>query len=108
MRVLMDNHPGFKRAVPNRLSVVPDVHPHSGSLTVRGRREISVIYARAILCVEVDEIISNTSLTVVVDLKITSTFVKAELVQQIVIDVPGIEQLCDRGIGVLLVVRLVE
>lgn len=58
VRVLVDNNTGFERAVANRKSVGPDVHPHACRLTIGRAGKVGVVHIRSILGVEVDKVAS--------------------------------------------------
>ena len=123
--VLMDDDTGLERAVAYGLGVGPDVparcqfchvqqklqvdlHPHAAGLAIWGSGEVRVVSARAVLSVQEDEVVANTTGAVVVDLEVTGALIETELVQQVVVLVGGVEQLGNGGIGVCLVVGGVQ
>lgn len=106
MSVLVDDDTGFEGSVSPWLGLVPHVHAHPCTLTVDGRLEVGVVQAGAVLGVEVNEIVTNASLAVVVGLEVSGLLGEAQLVEQIVVGVCGVEELGDGRIDVALPVAL--
>jgi hypothetical protein len=84
------------------------LHAHAAGLAIRGSGEVGVVGARAILSVQEDVVSADTTVAVVVSLEVTGLLVEAELVQQVVVLVGGVEELGNRGVGVGLVVGGVQ
>lgn len=74
--VLVDNNSGIEAAVAVGGCRVPDVHAHACWLAVRRCGEVGVVLAGTILSVEVDEILTGTTCTIVVDLEVSGLFVE--------------------------------
>jgi hypothetical protein len=105
--VLVNDDTSLKSAVSERIGIVPHVHPHACSLAIRWGSKVGVVESAAILCVEENKVITNTTLSVVVDLEVSCLLVEAERVQQVVINVGSVEQLGDRSVRVALEIRLI-
>lgn len=69
--VLVNNHTSLKATIAVRRSLGPDVHAHTRKLTIRRRREISIVSTRPILRVQNDLVVAQATLTIVVDLATT-------------------------------------
>lgn len=108
MCVFVDDDAGFETAVTEWSCVVPHVHSHTSGLAIGRCSEIGVIQARAILRVEDDEIVATPASAVVVGFKVSCRFVKAKLVEEIVVGVCGVEELSDGGVGVLQPAGLIK
>jgi hypothetical protein len=77
-------------------------------LSVRWGSEVGVVGSGAVLGVQDDGVVALATGVVVVGLEVTGGLVEAEGVEEVVVDVGGVEELGDRGVGVLLRVGLGE
>ena len=98
--VLVDDYTGFEAAVALGGGFGPDVHPHAAGLAIRRSGEVGVVGAGAVLGVQDDHVIADTTLTVVVGLKVTGRFIEAEGVKKVMVSVRGVEQLRDGSIHI--------
>lgn len=99
--VFVDDDALLERAVTSGGGHSPDVHPHAAVAAVSGSSKVGVVGARAILGVQDDKVIAQTTLAVVVRLEVAGNLVEAEDVQQVVVLVGSVEQLGDGGITVV-------
>jgi hypothetical protein len=122
VRVLVDDDAGFEGAVAPGLGAVPHVHAHARLLAVGGRLEVGVVQACgvlvvglvlvrgihtcAVLGVQVDKVVTYASLAIVVGLEVAGCLGEAELVEQVVVFVGGVEELGDGRVDVALPVTL--
>lgn len=100
MCVLVDDDSGIKARVSSGGAISPEVHPHSARRAVCRSGKVGIVSTAAILRVQDDEIVATTALAIVVDLKVSSSLVETQKVQEIVILVGRVKQLRDRGITV--------
>ena len=98
--VFVDDNTCFEAGVAVGGRSVPDVHAHARLLALRRGGKVGIVGARTVLGVQDGLIGSTATSTVVVDLKVTGSFVEAESVEQVVVSVRGVEQLGDGGIYV--------
>jgi hypothetical protein len=100
MGVLVDDDSGVKARVSPGGAISPKVHPHSARRAICRCGKVGIVSAAAILRVQDDEIVATTALAIVVDLKVSSSLVETQKVQEIVILVGCVKQLRDGGITV--------
>lgn len=97
----MDDDALLEGAVTSGGGHSPDVHPHAAVAAIGGSGKVGVVGARAILGIQDDKVIAQTTLAVVVGLEVAGNLVEAEEVQQVVVLVGSVEQLGDGGITVV-------
>lgn len=108
VRVLVDDDAGLEGAVAVGRRRVPDVHAHASRGAVGPGREVCVVEARAVLCVEPDEVVAHAALAVVVGLEVACGRGEAELVEEVVVGVGGVPELGDGCVDVAAEVGGVE
>lgn len=70
------------------------------SITHGWCREVRIVCSRAILRVKNDEIVTLAALAVVVGLEVTRSLRKTKVIEDIVVCVGGVEELCNRRVAV--------
>ena len=93
VRVFVDDDAGLEGAVAHGVGVVPDVHPHARHLAVGGRGEVGVVQTAAVLRVEDDVVAADAAAVAVVDFEVTGRFGEAEVPEEVVVVVGGVEEL---------------
>lgn len=96
--VLVDDDAGLEGAVADRSALGPEVHSHPSGLTVGWRAEVGIVSAGAVLGIDNGEVAALASLAVVAGLEVVRRLCEPELVQEVVVSVYRVKQLCDRSI----------
>lgn len=96
--VLMDDDAGLEGAVADRSALCPQIHSHPPGLAVSRRAEVGIVGAGAVLGIDNGEVATLASLAVVAGLEVVRRLGEPEFVQEVVVRVNRVKQLCNRSI----------
>jgi hypothetical protein len=94
--ILVDDDAGLEAAVADRGALGPQVHAHPAGLAVGRRAEIGIVGGETVLGIDNGKVAALATLAVVAGLEVVRRLGEPKLVQQVVVCVHGVEQLCDR------------
>ena len=100
VNIFVEHNLGIEIAIHIGRRAAPDEHLNAPGLAVRGRSEVRVVEARAVLRVGDDRVVPETAAAEVILLIVARCLIEAELVEPVVHPVAPIEQLHGRRIAV--------
>jgi hypothetical protein len=100
LRVLMNNNTSLEAAVTVRRRLRPDVHAHTRKLAIRRCSKVSIVGTGPVLGVQDNLVVPKTTLVIIVDLKVSSAFIEAKNMEQIMVRVGRVEKLGNRRVNV--------